>query len=76
MDKIELEEWLEENFPHARVSKDRKGQLIIYTGVIEDADGNLVSQDEYEDYHSIDDDDLDVDDLDTVPFTEDDDDDV
>jgi len=62
MDKLELEELLEEIFPNFQIRKARDGQIVIYTGMTEDEDGTLVSTDEYEEA------DLDED---TVPLVDD-----
>jgi len=45
----ELKELLEDNLPSDyRIATDKQGQVIIYTGLAEDRDGELVSLDELE----------------------------
>jgi len=63
MDRLELEELLEDLFPNFQIRKDRTGQIVIYTGMTEDEDGMLVSSDEYEE--------VELDD-DTVPLVDED----
>lgn len=48
MDKLELEEVLEDLFPNFVLRKDNKGKIIIYTNSIEDDDGQIVSAEEFE----------------------------
>jgi hypothetical protein len=48
MDKLELEEILEDLFPNFVLRKDNKGKIIIYTNSIEDDDGQIVSAEEFE----------------------------
>lgn len=68
MNRIELDELLEDWFSNAEIRKDRSGQLVIYTGLKEDKDGDLVDLetdmeeiefDEDEELLPLDDDDLD-----------------
>lgn len=48
MDIIELEELLQEYMPALRFEKNRKGELIIYTGLKENDEEQLVLLDEEE----------------------------
>jgi RNA polymerase primary sigma factor len=69
----DLEEALEELLPNGfEIDVDNNGQLIIYTGLTQDDDGDLV---EYEgDDEDLDDEDLDDEDLDDEDEDEDTDD--
>lgn len=69
----ELKELLEDSLASDfRITTDKRGQVIIYTGLVEDSDGELVGVDEIEeiDFELDDESDLDLEELD-----EDDDDD-
>jgi len=58
MNLDELKEWLEETLASDfRITTDKRGQVIIYTALAEDSDGELVGLDEIE----VEDDDEDVD---------------
>lgn len=61
----ELKELLEETLASDyRITTDKRGQVIIYTGLAEDSDGELVSVDEVEEV------DFDHDEEDEVDFDE------
>lgn len=45
MDLEELEDALHDILPDFQIGTDKKGQLIIYTGLHEDEDGQLVDMD-------------------------------
>lgn len=49
MNKEEFEEALMELCPAFELRKDRKGQIVIHTGLVEDDFGELVSLDDEED---------------------------
>lgn len=46
MTREELEELLQDTLPGFELRKDRKGQLVIYTGHYEDDFGDIISMDE------------------------------
>ncbi len=67
----ELKEFLDESLASDyRIATDKRGQIIIYTAVVEDSDGELVSA---EDVDEVDLDDLDEDDVDLDNLDEDED---
>lgn len=70
MNRDELEDLLQENFPGFELRKDRKGQLVIYTGHFEDDFGDIVSLDEDIDEEG----ELEDEDEDLMPLEEDDED--
>lgn len=70
MDLVELEELLQEYMPALRIEKNRKGEVIIYTGLKENDEEQLVPLDEEEV-----DEDPDFTDDDTEPYEEEDEDD-
>lgn len=49
MEKDDLEEAIKELLPNFEFGTDRHGQLIIYTGLIENEDGELVDIDAEDD---------------------------
>lgn len=70
----DLEEALEELFPSGyRLDTDKKGQIVIFTGLVQDNDGELV---EFENDKEDEDEDEDVPDFDSEfePLEEDDED--
>ena len=56
MNLEELEEALEELLPGFQISTDKHGQIIIYTGMIQDEDGELLTMDDDDGESSFDDD--------------------
>jgi hypothetical protein len=63
----ELKELLEDTLASDyRITTDKRGQVIIYTGLAEDGDGELVGLDEIEevDFDMDDESDIDLDELD------------
>ena len=64
----ELEEELQQLMPHCRIRKDSKGQVVIYSGLVDDGEGELIPMEEDDDVELPEDEDL-------VPYEEEDDDD-
>ena len=56
MNLEDLEEALKEIIPGFQLERDNAGQIIIYTGLIDDEDGELLQMDEDESESSFDDD--------------------
>ena len=54
----ELEEQLQEIMPNCKLRKDRNGQIVIHSGLIDDGMGELVPIDEDEDIELPEDDDV------------------
>lgn len=70
----ELCEMLEDFAPDYRISTDKRGQIVIYTGLAEDSEGELVSVNEAnedEDFDDDEDDDEDFDDEESYDLEED-----
>lgn len=64
----ELEEALQEIMPHCKLRKDRNGQIVIHSGLVDDGMGELIPMDEDEEIELPEDEDVE-------PLEDDDDDD-